>query len=155
MLRQMLGPAMNMGHSYDKTAAIVLRPPIYHMNPCKCGCGELVEKTWKRGHCGRDWQIKKLIAPVKYTDDELFVVHKKGIRNTKASHRFSRMRLEANTRVCDECGLSTWRGKPVPIVIDHLNGLRHDSRLENLRLLCRNCDGQTDTFAGKNHGKYA
>ena len=33
-------------------------------------------------------------------------------------------------------GSSTWRGKPLRLVIDHRNGDWLDNRLENLRFLC-------------------
>ncbi len=52
--------------------------------------------------------------------------------------------------VCDECGISEWRGKRLSIQIDHVNGVKDDHRLENLRMLCPNCHSQTDTFAAKN-----
>ncbi len=51
---------------------------------------------------------------------------------------------------CDWCGLSEWRGRPLSIQIDHVNGVRDDHRLENLRMLCPNCHSQTDTFAARN-----
>ncbi len=51
---------------------------------------------------------------------------------------------------CDECGLTDWRGRPLSIHIDHINGVRGDNRLENLRMLCPNCHSQTDTFGGRN-----
>jgi hypothetical protein len=54
---------------------------------------------------------------------------------------------------CDWCGLSEWRGRPLSIQIDHVNGIRDDHRLENLRMLCPNCHSQTDTFAAKNRSK--
>ena len=50
---------------------------------------------------------------------------------------------------CDFCGLSEWRGQPISIQIDHINGVRDDHRIENLRMLCPNCHSQTETFAGK------
>jgi len=43
-----------------------------------------------------------------------------------------------------------WNGKPLVLVLDHINGVNNDNRLENLRLLCPNCNSQTDTFAGRN-----
>ena len=50
---------------------------------------------------------------------------------------------------CFECHLSEWKGKPLSLQLDHINGINNDNRLDNLRLLCPNCHSQTETFAGK------
>lgn len=50
----------------------------------------------------------------------------------------------------DDCGLTEWKGKPISLQLDHVNGDKLDHRIENLRLLCPNCHSQTETFAGKN-----
>src|ERR1043165_2728096 len=50
----------------------------------------------------------------------------------------------------DDCGLTEWKGKPISLQLDHVNGNKLDHRIENLRLLCPNCHSQTDSFAGKN-----
>lgn len=55
------------------------------------------------------------------------------------------------TYECTECDcLPEWRGKPMSLVLDHINGVNNDHRLENLRFLCPNCNSQTDTFSGRN-----
>jgi HNH endonuclease len=52
---------------------------------------------------------------------------------------------------CALCGMeSVWNGKPLVLVLDHINGVSNDYRLENLRLLCPNCNSQTETFCGRN-----
>lgn len=56
---------------------------------------------------------------------------------------------------CAECGSPPrWRERELVLILDHINGDRSDNRLENLRLLCPNCNSQQPTFAGKNKGRY-
>lgn len=56
---------------------------------------------------------------------------------------------------CEMCGLDEWMGLSIPLSLHHVNGDRHDNRLENLQLLCPNCHSQTDTFAGRNSRRLA
>ncbi len=49
---------------------------------------------------------------------------------------------------CAICGRGpVWKGKELVFVLDHINGVNNDHRLENLRFLCPNCNTQTETFA--------
>jgi 5-methylcytosine-specific restriction endonuclease McrA len=54
------------------------------------------------------------------------------------------------TNRCSRCGIADWRGRPLTIHVDHINGINDDWRLENLRMLCPNCHSQTPTFSGRN-----
>jgi hypothetical protein len=48
---------------------------------------------------------------------------------------------------CDGCGTEpVWRGNPMTLEIDHINGDWGDDRAENLRLLCPNCHAVTNTW---------
>ena len=51
---------------------------------------------------------------------------------------------------CSSCGLTDWNDKIITLQLDHINGIRDDNRIENLRFLCPNCHTQTDTFAVRN-----
>lgn len=56
--------------------------------------------------------------------------------------------------VCSICGQPPiWQGKELTLILDHINGINNDDRLENLRWVCPNCDRQLDTtgFTGKKY----
>lgn len=54
---------------------------------------------------------------------------------------------------CSICKIEHWRGEKVPLVLDHIDGNAENWDVHNCRLVCRNCDGQLPTFAGRNKGK--
>lgn len=52
---------------------------------------------------------------------------------------------------CQICGIGPeWQGKPMPLILDHINGVNNDNRLSNLRFVCSNCDSQLETYKAKN-----
>lgn len=57
-------------------------------------------------------------------------------------------------RKCELCGQDEeWNGKKMSLILDHKNGCWNDNRLENLRIVCPNCNATLDTHCGKQRSK--
>jgi hypothetical protein len=53
-------------------------------------------------------------------------------------------------RRCELCGQDElWKGRPMSLILDHVNGRSDDNRLENLRIVCPNCNATLDTHCGR------
>jgi hypothetical protein len=79
--------------------------------------------------------------------DELLVVNSTYPRR----HLKERLYREGvKARRCELCGQDeTWRGRPMSLILDHINGVPDDNRLENLRIVCANCAATVDTHCGR------
>lgn len=52
--------------------------------------------------------------------------------------------------VCEICGQdASWRGQAMGMILDHINGVSNDNRLENIRILCPNCAATLDTHCAR------
>ncbi|WP_055626279.1 HNH endonuclease signature motif containing protein [Streptomyces hirsutus] len=55
---------------------------------------------------------------------------------------------------CTLCGTgSLWRGRSLPLEVDHVDGDWRNNRIENLRFLCPNCHSTTDNYRGRGKGR--
>jgi transposase-like protein len=53
-------------------------------------------------------------------------------------------------RRCELCGQGElWRDRTMSLILDHINGVHDDNRLENLRIVCPNCAATLDTHCGR------
>jgi hypothetical protein len=72
--------------------------------------------------------------------------------STYERKRLKRRLVEAGLKElrCEMCGQGEmWRGVRMGLVLDHVNGVWNDNRLENLRFLCPNCNATLDTHCGR------
>jgi endogenous inhibitor of DNA gyrase (YacG/DUF329 family) len=62
--------------------------------------------------------------------------------------------MEEQDRCCAICSApAEHNGKPLVFVLDHIDGDSTYNERSNLRLICPNCDSQTDTYKARNRGK--
>jgi hypothetical protein len=53
-------------------------------------------------------------------------------------------------RQCELCGQGElWRERRLALILDHVNGVGNDHRLENLRIVCPNCAATLETHCGR------
>ena len=101
---------------------------------------------------GRGWNkgMKGIIRP-KISLKEILVVGS-SFQSFKLKRRLFAVGLKLP--YCEECG---WAKRSedgrVPLELDHINGDRHDNRLENMRVLCPNCHSLKPTHRGRNMKK--
>ncbi|WP_327162265.1 HNH endonuclease signature motif containing protein [Streptomyces zaomyceticus] len=73
------------------------------------------------------------------------------------SDRLSWAMTESGVRKqCAACGTkAVWRGRPLPLEVDHVDGDWRNNRIENLRFLCPNCHSATDNYRGRGRRRTA
>jgi len=80
--------------------------------------------------------------------EEVLVEHSRYSRSS-LKKRLYKSGLKA--RCCELCGLGEeWRGSSLSLVLDHVNGVADDNRLENLRIVCPNCNATLPTHCRRN-----
>lgn len=96
--------------------------------------------TWNRGMRGRHMPLIPL------TD---ILIKDSTFQSFQLKNRLFRNNIKKPS--CEECG---WAKRSIdgriPVELDHINGDRHDNRIENLRILCPNCHSLKTTHRGKN-----
>ena len=93
-------------------------------------------------------RCKKMINFTKKDISEFLIENSNSCRYHLKKRLFEEGYLD---NVCCLCGQDeNWNGMKISLIIDHINGISNDNRLENLRIVCPNCNAGLDTFAGRN-----
>ena len=102
-------------------------------------------QRWSKGKTTLDdSRIKALVK----TEEEMFCENSRANPSTIKSIIIKKKLLPY---VCAICNIEPfWNEKILKLQMDHINGIRSDHRLENLRMLCPNCHSQTETYCAKN-----
>jgi hypothetical protein len=86
--------------------------------------------------------------------DEKYPLESVLVENSTYARRALKKRLRAQNLIKYECAIcgsdEMWHGKIMPLILDHINGVNNDNRIENLRFVCSNCDSQLPTYKSRN-----
>lgn len=80
--------------------------------------------------------------------DELLVANSTASRSAVKRRILKENLLKYECNVCKFSG--EWNNKPISLILDHINGMNNDHRLENLQFVCPMCNSQLDTFGSRN-----
>lgn len=143
----------------DKTQRISKKEKKYCCKSCANARGKNLERiSHKCPICGKKSFKEFCSRKCRTLNDHKILIEMAKERNsfvgiTTKPGTVRMLLLEHYGHQCQECKISTWQDQPVPLIMDHIDGDSDNWNFDNLRLLCRNCDGLLPTYAGRNVGK--
>jgi predicted transcriptional regulator len=125
----------------SKCSALKNRSKIKKISNCKF-CNS--EKNTKNDFCSTQCFNNH------YWDSRIKDALKTGCTNSEHQASSKNLILKMRGNKCEICDRTKWGDYDIPLVLDHINGKCKDWRLDNLRLVCGNCDMLLPTYKSKN-----
>ena len=154
------------GKEFEKSNSQIKQSPNHF---CSCSCSAKVnnKKFQKRISSTKEkkcLQCNKLTKNSKYCSFECVTIHRRSEKEKiiesngfsyKSTNKTIRNFLKKkNGNCCMLCGMNAenWNGKELVLIVDHIDGKSTNNDMNNLRIICPNCDSQLDTYKAKNKG---
>ncbi len=84
---------------------------------------------------------------------EKILIQGSNFQSFKLKNRLIRAKIKPGH--CENCGwVEVTEDGHIPLELHHINGNRHDNRLENLKILCPNCHSLTPFHRGRGQKKW-
>lgn len=116
-------------------------------------CGKEVHFTksiYCSTKCQQDYLFKKRVEEVDRTG-KFPLANCKLFEVKEVNRKFARRYLEYKFgHKCSICGNTHWLGKPILLIVDHIDGDIENYNIDNYRLVCSNCDATLPTYKNKN-----
>nr|WP_037863986.1 HNH endonuclease [Streptomyces sp. NRRL S-237] len=140
-----LREAVATSHSLAETLRRLGREPSGSMNAALKGW--IREDGLSTAHfLGQAHQRGKPGTVTARRAEDILVRHD-GRRRTRSHLLLRALREVGVPECCSMCGTPpVWRGQPMTLEVDHMDGDWSNDRRENLRLLCPNCHAVTSTW---------
>ena len=137
--KEELQQIIKMSHSYHELAKNL---------GYKSYSGDLVNslKTFFKDYDCSHFRIYN--PPTKRDETNVFVENSTANQSTLRRWYVKGEYTEYKCSICNQ--EPVWNNKPLTLILDHINGVNNDDRLENLRWVCPNCNQQLDTTGARN-----
>jgi hypothetical protein len=105
---------------------------------------------WSKGFTANDNDTVKLVtSKITHPDDYVFKKNSPYTGNLKGRM----IKTGEWDYECSICSINEWRGEPLTLHVDHIDGCHYNNEKNNLRFLCPNCHNQTSTWGNRDRKK--